>query len=160
MSNLVLIGRSEKVDIPHLNALQVHARIDTGAKTSSIWATKIVREGDTLKVVFFGEGSPYYTGEPVEFSTFGETVVASSNGHAEHRYKVRILTVMHGKRIRATYTLANRGSQAYPVLIGRNVLRNKFVVDVSIGDIPHDLERQRSQQLRTLIGGKEDIKQP
>ena len=154
MNNLLIIGRSEQLRFPIFGDCTVFARIDTGARTSSIWASKVVRDGDLLKVIFWGEGFPLYTGEEIEFESFGETVVASSNGAAEHRYKVRVLVELHGKKIRATFTLADRSTQAYPVLVGRNILRNKFVVDVSRGDVPVDAEKMRSAALREIFDKK------
>ena len=47
-----IIGRAEKVRLPDLGNKILHARIDTGAKTSSIWATDIT-ETDTSLVVRF-----------------------------------------------------------------------------------------------------------
>lgn len=156
MDNRILIGRAEELTLPELGDVAVHARIDTGAKTSSIWASSVQRKGDILEVVFWGEGFPHYTGKIVTFDTFGETVVASSNGSVQHRYKVQLSTVLHGKRIRASYTLADRSTQAYPVLVGRSMLRNKFVVDVSTGNVPRNREQQRSKALKSLIPKEEN----
>ena len=43
---------------------------------------------------------------------------------------IKMLVIISGKKIRARFTLANRSTQKYPVLVGRNILRRKFVVDV------------------------------
>ena len=52
------------------------------------------------------------------------------------------------RRIRAHFTIANRRTQVYPVLIGRNVLYGKFVVDVAKGTPLIEAERQRSEALQ------------
>jgi hypothetical protein len=147
-----IVGRAEKISFPELAFEDVPTRIDTGAKTSSMWASKTTEQNGVLEVVFFGAGSVFYTGEVVTFDEFDKTVVASSNGHAQSRYKVRILVKIKGKKVRAWFTLADRSSQVYPVLIGRNVLLGKFIVDVKKGHVLKDEEQQRTQALQTKIG--------
>lgn len=144
-----VIGRAERVSFPELGFAAVPARIDTGAKTSAIWASSVERHGDHLQVVFFGEGSEQYTGQTVAFDSFEEIIVASSNGQAEKRYKVRLLVKIAGKKVRAGFTLADRSTQVYPVLIGRNVLTGKFLVDVKKGHVLREAEQQRSEALQT-----------
>ena len=146
-----IIGRAELVSLPEHGFERVPARIDTGAKTSAVWASSVVRHADRLDVVFFGPESHWYTGKPVAFDSFEETIVASSNGHAEKRYKVRALVKIAGKKVRASFTLADRSTQVYPVLIGRNVLTGKFVVDVKRGHPLRDAEQQRTEALQTRL---------
>jgi hypothetical protein len=144
-----LIGRAEKVKFPTLDGLVLHARIDTGAKTSSMWAisTKVTKEG--LKVEFPVEGSkktithifPHYT----------RVKVASSMGHEQIRYKIRMSAVIKKRRIFATFTLADRSTQVYPVLVGRSTLTGKFIVDVAKGAPLRELEDQRSALLQANI---------
>jgi len=143
-----LIGRAELVHFPDLQLSAVPARIDTGAKTSSLWASAVEQDG-VLHVILFGEGSPFYTGEDIHFASYGTAIVASSTGEAQERYKVQLTVSLAGRKIRAWFTLADRSAQAYPVLIGRNVLRGKFIVDVAQGTIARDAERQRSNVLRS-----------
>jgi len=129
-----VIGKVEKVEFPELEVFDCEARIDTGAKTSAIWVSSVEETSKGLVVRFFGPDSPCFSDKSITFSTYSETVVASSNGAVERRYKVRLLVVIGGRRIRAWFTLADRSTQVYPVLVGRNVLRGRFLVDVSIGD--------------------------
>jgi hypothetical protein len=48
----------------------------------------------------------------------------------------------------ATFTLADRSSQVYPVLIGRATLRGKFIVDVQMGSPLREEEEKRSMELQ------------
>jgi hypothetical protein len=50
---------------------------------------------------------------------------------SEERYKVKLLVVVNNRQIRAWFTLTDRSKRSYPVLLGRNVLHRKFIVDVS-----------------------------
>ena len=154
-----VIGRVEKLSFPELGFSDVHARVDTGAKTSALWASSAVEKDGQLAVVFFAKGTDAYTGETAYFEHFQKTVVASSNGQTEERYKVRVLVSLRGKKIRSWFTLADRSTQVYPVLIGRNVLRGKFVVDVKHGTILRDKERERSEVLQSKLMPKKPEKQ-
>jgi len=147
----IVIGRAERVNFPELQCSDVPARIDTGAKTSALWASSVAEQDGTLQVVLFGDGNEFFTGQTVRFTEYATTVVASSNGQAEERFKVRLLVQLGGKKIRAWFTLADRSTQAYPVLIGRNVLRGKFIVDVKQGKVLYDAERRRTAELRSVV---------
>lgn len=149
-----MIGRAEKVSFPELGAENIPARVDTGAKTSSVWATDISEHGGLVSFTLFGKSSQFYTGE-VHTAPFEKIIVASSIGEAQERYKVRILVKLKGKKIRARFTLADRSQQAYPILLGRNVLRGKFVVDVAGGKPLYKEERQRSRQLQAKLAPKD-----
>ncbi|MEK7152523.1 MAG: RimK/LysX family protein [Patescibacteria group bacterium] len=146
------LGRAEQLSFPELGFFDVPARIDTGAKTSAIWASKITFQNDMLTAVLFGEGNPFFTGEAIPFPDFDTTVVSTSTGETQQRYKVRLLVRLKGKKVRAWFTLADRSTQVYPVLIGRNILLGKFIVDVKKGRILKDEEQQRTQTLRNNTG--------
>ena len=126
-----LLGRAELASFPEINVINIPARIDTGAKTSAIWATDIHEESDgRLSFLLFDETSPHHVPHRHYVPEHQRIVVKSTIGAVEERYKVRLLVNLNGRLIRASFTLANRSQQVYPVLIGRNVLRGKFVVDV------------------------------
>jgi len=148
---LDVIGRAEAVSFPELSAEEAYARIDTGAQTSAIWVSSAHIRKDRLAVIFFGEGHPCYSGKIVYFDDFTQTVVASSSGHTEVRFKVRLLVHIAGRKIRARFTLADRSRQTYPVLIGRNVLRGKFVVNVKLGTTLKEVEKKRSRALQSKL---------
>lgn len=125
-----VIGVSAYVDfLPYKNLKQIPARIDTGARTSSLWASDIkIRDGiATFKL--FGPTSNWYTGKVVRRDVLGEREVTSSTGHSQIRYVVEMRIRMNGKRMNAKFTLSNRSKQTYPILIGRNTLRGNFLVD-------------------------------
>lgn len=146
-----VVGRAEHLAFPELGLNDVPARVDTGAKTSSIWASKITFKEGALVAVLFDEGHPLYSGDELTFNSYDTTVVSTSTGEEQERYKIRLLVKMKGKKIRAWFTLADRSTQVYPVLIGRNVLLGKFVVDVKKGRTLKDEERKRSEALKAKL---------
>lgn len=149
MKELAVIGRAEKVSFPKLGIFDVPAKIDTGADASTIWCSRIEKKNGKLSCVFFGEGSPYYTGQEVTFNEaeVNLTRVANSFGQKELRYKVKIPMRIKGRLIKATFTLTDRSTKLYPILIGRSTLQGKFVVDVSQGAPLEKEEKERRQKL-------------
>ena len=134
-NTLLHVGRAERVDFPKLGLKSVPAKIDTGADLSAIWASGIHEHDNVLEFVLFAEQSPLFTGEKLEFNRDEYTItrVANSFGHKEIRYRVHLSIRIQGKLIKGTFTLADRSTKLYPVLIGRRLLHNKFIVDVSKG---------------------------
>jgi hypothetical protein len=131
--NLHIIGSEEKISFPTLSADKVSAKVDTGADTSSVWCSRVKRLDDGIECVFFGPGSPHFTGKKMVFKDgdFKVSRVHNSFGHNQRRYKVKIPVIIGGRRILASFTLADRSTKKYPVLIGRRLLARKFLVDVT-----------------------------
>lgn len=124
------IGVSSYVDfIGYKNLKQIPARIDTGARTSSLWASDIKVKENIVTFKLFGPNSSWYTGKVVRRKIIELREVTSSTGHTQTRYLISMPIVLHGKRLSARFTLADRSTQMYPILIGRNTLRRNFLVD-------------------------------
>lgn len=134
-SKLTIIGREAEVSFPLLGVKGVRAKTDTGADLSSIWCGEVKRIKNRLECVFFAPGSPHYTGEKIIFSKpeFKRSKIFNSFGVGENRYKVKMPIVINGRRIRTTFTLADRSKKEYSVLLGRKLLAKKFLVDVASG---------------------------
>lgn len=150
MSDLPIIGRAERVDFPDLQLKKIPAKTDTGADASSIWVSTITETTDGIECVFMGKESEFYTGKAISFAR-GEyefTRVANSFGQREVRYKVKLRIRIKGKLIRATFTLSDRGSKTYPILIGRKLLHGKFLVDVAIGEPLKEQENMKKKKLK------------
>lgn len=134
-SKLKTIGRTEKVDFPKLGLFQVPAKTDTGADVSSIWASLAEENDGHLKVVLFGKDSPFFSGEVLVFlpDEYTIAIVANSFGEKEIRYRVKLSVRVQGVLIKGSFTLADRSMKSYPILLGRKLLQNKFIVDVRKG---------------------------
>lgn len=149
---LKVVGRAERIHFPEADIYTIPARIDTGARLSAVWASRITEKDGELSFCLFGEGSELYTGRVLKTKTYETVAIASSNGHIERRYKVKLLVRLKGKRIRASFTLANRETQAFPVLIGRNILLGKFLVDSKKAHKElKTLEKRRTKDLQSQL---------
>lgn len=120
----------EKVRFPEFGIQKVEAKIDTGAFTGALHATKIheVRENGK-KVLCF---SPFDHPETVyKTANFERGIVKSSNGTQTDRYFIETSIVVRKRRYTITLSLIDRSAMKLPVLIGRRFLiANEFVVDV------------------------------
>lgn len=148
MSDKKIIGNMEYAWLVEAGVKKVPARIDTGARTSSIWASDIRETDEGLCYHLFAPQSPFFTAEPLVQKHYTKVAVASSNGHVQVRYRVSMTIQIRGRRIKTYCTLADRSTQAFPLLIGRNTLRGKFVVDVQRG--PHSLKVLDDARLNEL----------
>jgi len=125
------IGSREVVDFPRLGLKNIPAKVDTGADSSAIWVSDIKQLDGKLSFVLFAPGNRFYSGDKIVVRSYKTAIVKNSSGATEFRYKVRLLISVKERTIRAWFTLADRSGMNYPVLLGRRLLKNKFVVDVS-----------------------------
>lgn len=130
-----IIGRTDIVDFPKLGLFNIDVKIDTGAYTSTIHCYKITEESHVLKCIFNSDVHQNFGKTEIIFDTFKRTNVKSSNGHKENRYKIKSEIVFFGKTYKINLTLSTRDDMKYPVLIGRQFLKQKFVVDVDLENI-------------------------
>jgi len=130
---LQVIGRNVMVSIIGHDSLSVPAKVDTGADSSSIWATNIqISKSGVLSFTLFGVDSKYYTGEVIKRKAYRVAIVRSSNGQSEIRYRTEIPVRIAGKRVRAAFFLSDRSINHFPILLGRKTINKKFLVDVSV----------------------------
>lgn len=138
LATALRIGWAELVDFPDFGLTGIRAKIDTGAATSALSATAVAeRNADDGSIwvdfdfhAFVGTKSAI---RPVRCSALliGHRPVRSSNGRREIRPVIET-TISLGTMIWAgEFTLTNRRSMRFPMLIGRRALRRGFVVDCS-----------------------------
>ncbi|MGH7195787.1 MAG: RimK/LysX family protein [Candidatus Saccharimonadales bacterium] len=131
MKQLINIGTAELLNLPDNQIFDVPAKVDTGADKSSIWASNIRPDGGKLTFCLFAPGSVFYSGEDIATDMFRYASIRNSFGQKELRYKVRLQVQLGEHKLKRWFTLADRSRNAYGILLGKNLLKNKFVVDVS-----------------------------
>lgn len=121
------------MQLPDVGIPWIKAKLDTGARTSSLHAYKIKpfeRDGDEwvrFRVRPWQESADDET--LVELPVHDRRRVRSSSGHVEERIVVRMPVVLIGREVRAEVTLTNRDAMGFRMLIGREALRRGFAVD-------------------------------
>lgn len=133
--NKKTIGRIDIVDFPQLELFNIDVKIDTGAYTSAIHCSKIIEENNTLRCIFNSDVHKNFGKTEIVFDTFWHTNVKSSNGFKENRYKVKSEVIFFGKTYKINLTLSTREDMKFPVLIGRQFLKRKFMVDVDVENV-------------------------
>jgi len=127
-----VIGRTEKIDFPELDLFNIPAKVDTGAYTSSLHCHDIHEENNVLHFKLADPANKEYNFKDHQFTDYFQKKIKNSFGKMEVRYTIKTLVRIGNKRIRTKITLSDRGSMKYPVLIGRTLLKNQFIVDVSL----------------------------
>ncbi|MDB4542743.1 RimK/LysX family protein [bacterium] len=133
VSGKLLVGQLEQVWLPNLG-LALPGRIDTGAETASLDARNIeLFERNGRRWVRFEIMHPE-TGEPLPMERRLKrmvTIVQSNSAEAERRPVIKLgITIGHISQT-AEFTLTNRSHLDYQLLIGRNILQDVIIVDVS-----------------------------
>lgn len=132
---IIVIGWLEKVAFPKWGISRIVAKIDTGAKTSSIHAENITEREDG-QIEFDVVTSQYERKKDdklVHIITpyIRKTSVRSSSGRAQNRYVVKTVMILGGVEKEIEITLSSRKKMLRRVLIGRTTLSGSFIVDVA-----------------------------
>ncbi|MFT4555417.1 MAG: hypothetical protein ACI92S_000748 [Planctomycetaceae bacterium] len=138
MSNLEpylpVIGSREWLSLPDLGIPKIKAKIDTGAQNACLHTSGIEtfeRDGQTFVRfnVHFKQHARKKSVE-AEAELLEYRVVRSSNGEATRRPVIVTHVEVLGKSWPVEVTLADRSSMSYRMLLGRESIRGRFLVDV------------------------------
>lgn len=126
----LLIGWREVVALPDFDLYEIKAKIDTGAKTSALHAQNIqyfVEKGKTyVQFDFFDEKENKVS---VKSKLLEERKIKSSNGHITIRPVVETKIKMGPVQFKIELTLINRDLMDFKMLIGREALKNFFIIN-------------------------------
>lgn len=146
----LVVGRMEKVWLPNLE-LELAARVDTGAETASLDARDIEKfERNGERWVRFSIVNPK-TEELIDVErklTRTVSIVQSNSDESERRPVIKLSIMLGDVSQTAEFTLSDRSHLDYQMLLGRNVLQDVMVVDVSRKNIA-----DRSIQVRSAEAG-------
>ncbi len=147
------LGWREWVALPNWDIAHLKAKVDTGARTSSLHAFGLEW--------FDRDGSPWVRFEvhPWQRSTSDSVVaeaavvaardVKSSSGDVGHRPVVHTALILAGRMVTAEVTLTRRDEMGFRMLVGREALRKRFVVDPSVSSLggrPGKSVRRRNRE--------------
>ncbi len=123
----VTIGWREYVDLPRLGIRRIKAKIDTGARSSSLHCQEIRVEGDRVRLVIPHERAHDPHPIVVDHALAGTVVVRNSGGDEEERPYIDTPLVLGPFRRRVRLTLTDRTGMLFPLLIGRTALHGVVV---------------------------------
>jgi len=148
---LARVGWREWVAFPELGVEALQAKVDTGARTSALHALELEpfdRAGKTW--VRFGvaarghsESAPVATEAPL----LEWREVRSSNGFVQRRPVIETELVLGDGAWPVELTLTDRSMMGFQLLLGRQAIRNKVLVDAGrsflLGREPPDRRARR-----------------
>ena len=130
--NIQMIGWAEKVSLPSFNLHQINAKIDTGAQSSALNAKNIeFTVQDNIKYVNFIFGDDEGRETQVHSLFLKNIKVKSSTGQLTIRPFVQAKVKIGSSELITEFSLIDRKSMKYKILIGRNTLHNNFIINPS-----------------------------
>ncbi len=144
--NKMIVGALEQCDLPELKIKALNIRVDTGAKTSSLHVDNIVaseQDGETW-VSFDIHPDIHNVDRVVRRSAKvkSQRVIKSSNAAKEERFVIDTTICLGDRSWPIELTLTNRSNMSYLMLLGREAMMAKLLVDPSeeylLGKIDED----------------------
>jgi hypothetical protein len=135
LHKLMIVGNAEWCALPQLNIPAIRARIDSGAKTSSIHAVNIEEFYKNRQQWVRFEIHPLRIHTDVmivcEAPVYDYRLVKSSTGVAQPRYVIETYIEMGGEKWTIQVTLANRRSMGFQMLLGRQAMTHRMLINPS-----------------------------
>lgn len=135
MNDKMVIGSIEICDLPDVGIYGLRVRVDTGAKTSSLHVDNLDMFSKNGKPwVRFDIHPDVYDIEKVtacEAALHDVRRVKSSNGVSEERYVINTIISLGAMSWLIEITLTNRSDMSHLMLLGRQGMGNKVLVDPS-----------------------------
>lgn len=131
--NKLIVGSEEWCSFPSLSIPAIKARVDSGAKTSSIHASNIhafTRNGQAwVSFEVLPIQNDRKTTVRCESPVVDRRFVKSSSGNREKRYVISAPMQLGGDIWEIELTLTNRDSMGYRMLLGREAMAQRMLVD-------------------------------
>lgn len=123
---LLVIGWMEHLDLPVLGLRQIKAKIDTGARTSALHATKIQtftrddKEWVRFQVKPDGRTPKVWVEAPV----YDRRDIKNTSGIPEERIIIRTKLKLIDRSWMISVSLTDRSNMRFPMIVGRTALKN------------------------------------
>jgi ribosomal protein S6--L-glutamate ligase len=133
LDNKIIIGKEEWCALPQLGLPAIKARIDSGAKTSSLHAFNIHTFDEEDKKYVHFDIHPIQDNRKIIQSCKALVVdqrnVKSSSGEKERRHVIKTPIKLGEQTWDIEVTLTNRDSMGYRMLIGRQAMKEKVLIN-------------------------------
>ena len=130
---LLVIGWREWLSLPQIRIRRIKAKVDTGARSSCLHAPTI----ETFQID--GQLHVRFSVQPIqrnkdftvtcEAKVHDQRLVRSSNGEASERYVIQTSAKWLDQSWPIELTLADRSEMGFRLLLGREAIRGKMLVD-------------------------------
>jgi ribosomal protein S6--L-glutamate ligase len=131
--NKIVVGSQEWGALPQLEIPAIKVRVDSGAKTSALHAVNIIPfKKDGASWVRYEVHPLQNDGKTTiycESQVFDKRKIKSSSGIGEVRYVIRTILSIADSAWEIEVSLTNRDSMGYRMLLGRQAMSGKMLVD-------------------------------
>jgi len=149
--SLSIIGWRERVALPDLGIAQIKAKIDTGARSSALHAFDVETFSRDGKTMVRFKVHPYQRDTHRTVSAEAELIdqrqVRNSGGHAQLRPVIQTMVELNGERWLIELTLTNRDVMGFRMLLGRQAVRKRFLVDAGRSFVQSSTRKRTIKQI-------------
>lgn len=149
-----IIGWREWLGLPGLGVEAIKAKVDTGARSSALHAFDIERfrrkGADWVRFVIHPRQRETKTTIFAEARLFDERHVRSSSGARELRPVIVTDVLISGEIWPIELTLTNRDEMGFRMLLGREALRRRFLVDPSRSYVQSKKKKTKKKSARLI----------
>lgn len=127
-----IIGWRELVSLPDMSLENVRAKVDTGAQSSALHAWRIQefkRDGEDWVRFLTNPTRRRSSRVEAEGPLVAKRYVKNSGGQRELRPVISTRIDLMGRRFLIELTLTRREAMSFPMLLGRQAVRGRFLVD-------------------------------
>ncbi|WIB70265.1 RimK/LysX family protein [Curtobacterium sp. MCBD17_026] len=146
-SGLVVAGWREWAGLPDLGVPWIKVKLDTGARSSALHAFDLEElPGERVRFSLHPWQDTDADATTIECDVHDRRIVRSSTGHTQERIVVRTRVALAGQVVESEVTLSNRDQMGFRMLVGREALRQGFLVDPArsfmAGRAPKEIRRR------------------
>lgn len=150
-----IIGRKDKVDFPDLLLTNVAIKVDTGAYSSTIHCVyveeKLIDDVAWIYYKLLDPAHPLYNDHIFRTTEFKRKKVKNSFGKSELRYFITTRIVIFDEEFSIELSLSERSKMRSPVLLGRKILKGRYLVDTTKQNLSYKekrLNKNKEEQTR------------
>ncbi|WP_243038996.1 ATP-dependent zinc protease family protein [Dyella sedimenti] len=132
MADVITLGWRERLALPRLGIPQLKAKLDTGARSSSLHVDALEsfeRDGQTWLRFAVSIGGRHRTGVACETPALDRRAVTDTGGRQTLRWFIRTQVLLAGQHFEVDMNLTDRRHMLFPMLLGRTALQGRFAVD-------------------------------
>ena len=133
LQSKVIVGSEEWSSLPELGIPTIKSRVDSGAKTSALHALNIApfikNESNWVKFDINPIQNNTKTLIHCEAKLIDKRIVKSSSGFREQRYVIQTILEIGNSKWPLEMTLTNRDSMGFRMLLGREAMSGRVLVD-------------------------------
>jgi hypothetical protein len=149
---LPIIGWREWVALPDLGIKDIKVKIDTGARSSALHTFEIERFSQNGKSMIQFKVCPYQRDTNRIVTAVAELIevrqVRNSGGQADWRPVIQTSLELLGESWPIELTLTNRDQMGFRMLLGREAIRERFLIDSGKSYLRSSARSRRLKQKR------------